>query len=63
MLAGWVVRAEVQSELIQGASAFWARQVPKIMAVLRYLVPPIVAIVLYFSLRETIGAIAGFFAG
>jgi NSS family neurotransmitter:Na+ symporter len=63
VLAGWVVRAEVQSELIQGASAFWARQVPKIMAVLRYLVPPIVAIVLYFSLRETIGAIAGFFAG
>ena len=62
ILAGWVVRDQVQSELIQGASAFWARQVPKIMAVLRFLVPPIVAIVLYFSLRETIGAIGGFMA-
>jgi hypothetical protein len=33
------------------------------MAVLRFLVPPIVAIVLFFSLRETIGAIGGFFSG
>ncbi len=63
ILAGWVVRDQVQSELTQGASAFWARQVPKIMAVLRFLVPPIVAIVLFFSLRETIGAIGGFFSG
>jgi NSS family neurotransmitter:Na+ symporter len=62
ILAGWVARDEIQSELIQGASAFWARQVPKIMAVLRFVVPPIVAIVLYFSLRETIGAIGGFLA-
>ena len=63
ILAGWVARDEIQSELIQGASAFWTRQVPKIMAVLRFVVPPIVAIVLYFSLRETISAIGGFLAG
>ena len=43
ILAGWVARDEIQSELIQGASAFWARQVPKIMAVLRFVVPLLVA--------------------
>jgi hypothetical protein len=37
--------------------------VPRILAVLRFAAPPIVAIVLFFSVRETIAACNGYFAG
>jgi hypothetical protein len=37
--------------------------VPRILAVLRWLVPPVVAVVLLFSMRETASAIIGFFSG
>jgi len=37
--------------------------VARILLVLRWVVPPIVAIVLFFSLRETVTAVAGFFTG
>jgi NSS family neurotransmitter:Na+ symporter len=63
LLAGWRLRAEVQEELETGASPLWRGQVARILLVLRWIVPPIVAIVLFFSLRETVAAVAGFFAG
>jgi len=63
VLAGWRVRGEVEAELIAGASPFWARQVPRILGVLRFAAPPIVAIVLFFSVRETIAAFTSYFAG
>jgi NSS family neurotransmitter:Na+ symporter len=63
VLAGWKARREVEDELTLGASSFWARQVPRILGVLRFVVPPIVAIVLYFSLRETVDAVRGFMGG
>lgn len=63
ILAGWRVRGEVEAELIAGASPFWARQVPRILGVLRFAAPPIVAVVLFFSVRETIAAFTSYFAG
>ena len=63
VLAGWKLRAAVREELLTGASGWWALQVPRILAVLRYVVPPLVAVVLWFSLRETIAAVAGYVAG
>jgi neurotransmitter:Na+ symporter, NSS family len=60
ILAAWVLRAEMIDELSKGASPFWLRQVPRIVAVLRWFVPPIVAVILFFSLKETIAAIAAF---
>jgi len=63
LLAGWRVAGEVGSELLQGASPRWQRQVPRILVVLRFVVPPIVAVVLFFSLRETVTAIRGFLVG
>lgn len=63
ILAGWRVRGEVEAELIAGASPAWARQVPRILGVLRFVAPPIVAIVLFFSVRETIAAFTSYFAG
>jgi len=63
VLAGWRVRTQVQEELCEGASPFWRRQVPRILSMLRWLVPPVVAVVLFFSLRETLAAIGAFVAG
>jgi NSS family neurotransmitter:Na+ symporter len=61
LLAGWRLRAEVQAELLQGASPFWQRQVPRILVALRFVVPPIVVAVLFVSMRETLAAAAAFF--
>jgi NSS family neurotransmitter:Na+ symporter len=63
LFAAWRLPDEVRDELLAGASPFWQRQVPRILAVLRYVVPPIVAIVLLFSLRETVAAVAAFLSG
>jgi NSS family neurotransmitter:Na+ symporter len=61
LLAGWRLRAEVQAELLQGASPFWQHQVPRILVALRFVVPPIVVAVLFVSMRETLAAAAAFF--
>jgi NSS family neurotransmitter:Na+ symporter len=63
LLAGWRNRAEVREELLAGATPWWQAQVPRILAVLRWVVPPVVATVLYFSLRETVTTVAGYFGG
>jgi len=62
IFAGWIIRDRAQTELMEGASPFWRGQVPMIMHMLRFLVPPVVAVVLYFSLRETWEAVQGFLA-
>jgi NSS family neurotransmitter:Na+ symporter len=63
IVAAWVARSTIQDELIKGASPFWARQVPRIVMMLRYVVPPIVAVVLIFSVKETIAAVHAFIGG
>jgi len=63
LLAGWRIRDQIREELQTGAGPFWRRQVPRILAMLRWLVPPVVAVVLYFSLRETLATVSGYFAG
>jgi neurotransmitter:Na+ symporter, NSS family len=63
IFAGWVMKDQARDELIQGASPFWAAQVPRIITVLRYFVPVMVAIVLYFSILETVEAVQVFLAG
>lgn len=63
LLAGWKLRAAVRDELQTGASPFWHQQVPRILAVLRWVVPPLVAVVLVFSFKETVTAVAAYFTG
>lgn len=63
LLVGWVARRPIEVELLRGASPYWAAQVPRILLVLRFIVPLIVAVVLYFSLRNSIEAVAALFAG
>jgi len=59
LLAGWSAREAVDDELRSGASPFWVRQVPRILTILRFVVPPVVAVVLYFSLSETLDLVKG----
>jgi NSS family neurotransmitter:Na+ symporter len=63
ILAGWRLTGEVREELLAGATPFWRRQVPRILFVLRWVVPPVVAIVLLFSLRETVTVVTEYLAG
>jgi NSS family neurotransmitter:Na+ symporter len=63
VFAGWRVAGAVRDELLAGAAAFWARRVPWIVAMLRYVVPPIVAVVLFFSAREAGPALLALFTG
>ena len=63
ILAGWVLRQEMVEELSTGASPFWKRQIPRIVSVLRWFVPPVIAVVLFFSFKETLGAIGAFLGG
>ena len=62
ILAGWRLTKEVRDELLAGATPFWQRQVPRIVFVLRWIVPPVVAIVLLFSLRETVTVVSEYLA-
>lgn len=61
LLVGWVARRPIETELLRGASPYWAAQVPRILLALRFIVPLIVGTVLYFSLRSSITAIAALF--
>jgi neurotransmitter:Na+ symporter, NSS family len=63
VLGGWLVRREMQEELTTGASRWWAAQVPRILAVLRYVAPLMIGVVLYFSAIETVQAVREFFSG
>ena len=61
ILVGWKARDAMQAELEHGASPFWAAQVPRILAVLRWFVPPVVLVVLAFSANETWQRMRDFF--
>lgn len=62
MFAGWRFGDGLREELLAGATPWWRRQVPRIMWVLRWVVPPVVAVVLAFSLQGTLAAVAAFLA-
>jgi len=61
IVAGWVARKTVTDELLEGASPFWRRQVPRIVLAIRYVVPVLIVIVLLFSSGETVQALRDFF--
>lgn len=63
VFVGWVIRDRAEEELKKGATVWWATQVPRILTVLRFLVPPVVAVVLYFSLVETVQQVRALFGG
>jgi len=63
IFAGWRASVAVQDELRAGASRRWQACVRPIVLALRWLVPPIVAVALFSSMRETLAAVGAFLAG
>ena len=51
LLAGWVLKDPL-SELLTGASSFFARIASGILFVIRYLVPAFIAIVFWYSIKS-----------
>jgi neurotransmitter:Na+ symporter, NSS family len=62
IFSGWKLRQATIDELQQGASPFWRAQVPNIVTMLRFVVPVVVVIVLWFTLLETVEVVQGFIA-
>lgn len=56
--AGWVMRDPL-SELREGASPLFRRIAPGAIFTIRYVVPPLVAIIAWFSLRDTLALLFG----
>lgn len=63
IFAGWVMKEQTIEELRKGSTSWWSAQVPRIAGVLRWFVPPVVAVVLYFTLAETVETVRAFLAG
>jgi NSS family neurotransmitter:Na+ symporter len=58
VLVGWVMKDPL-SELLEGASPRFRRAAPRIIFVLRWVVPVVVAVVLWFSAKDTIELLRG----
>ncbi len=52
ILVGWRMKSAT-SELVEGATPFFRRLVPIALFLLRYLVPPFLAVILWLSFRDT----------
>ena len=52
LLVGWVMK-DATAELTEGASPLFRRVGPGLIFTIRYVVPPVVAVVLWFSLKDT----------
>ncbi len=53
VLVGWVM-PDPMAELVEGASPWFNRVAPGLLFTIRYVVPPLVAIVLWFTLHDTV---------
>ena len=58
LLVGWVMKDPV-AELVEGASPFFQRIAPAAIFTIRFVVPPLIAIVLWFSLKDTVALLLG----
>lgn len=56
ILVGWRMQDPL-SELLEGASPFFRRVAPGFLFTIRYVVPPLAALLLWFSLQKTAGMI------
>jgi SNF family Na+-dependent transporter len=63
IFVGWAMKADLAHELAQGAGERFARFIPGVVFLVRYVLPPVIAIVLWVSLNETWVAIVEFMAG
>ncbi len=61
IFVGWVMK-DPAVELMKGAGDRFRTVVPAVMILIRFVLPPVIAIVLYFSIVESIAAVRAFMA-
>jgi neurotransmitter:Na+ symporter, NSS family len=62
IFVGWVMK-DPGAELLQGASPRFRKGVPVVMGLVRWVLPPVIGVVLWFQLTDTVAAFQGFFGG
>ena len=63
IFVGWVMKADPVEELRRGAGKRFHAVIPFVVVLIRFVLPPVIAVILFFALQDTWGAVTGFFAG
>jgi neurotransmitter:Na+ symporter, NSS family len=63
IFVGWAMRDDPAAELAKGAGVRFRNVIPAVMFLIRWVLPPVLAVVLLFSIQETWGEIIGFLRG
>lgn len=63
IFVGWAMKADPAEELARGAGERFKRTIPAVIFLIRFVLPPIIAFVLFFSVINTWGAIVAFMTG
>jgi neurotransmitter:Na+ symporter, NSS family len=61
IFVGWVMKESAAEELARGAGKRFVAFIPGILFLVKYVLPPVIGIVLIFSFRDAWGAFADFF--
>lgn len=60
LFVGWVMKEDAVHEMMRGAAPGVQRLLPGVLVIVRWVLPPVIGVVLYFSLRDAWGAIIVF---
>ncbi len=63
VFVGWVMKGDAAEELARGAAPRFVQFIPGILFLVRFVLPPVIGLVLFFSFRDAWGALTGFLGG
>ncbi len=63
VFVGWAMKADPAEELARGAGERFKATIPAVVFLIRFVLPPVIAFVLFFAVIDTWGAIVDFMAG
>ena len=63
IFVGWFMKVNPATELARGARPGLVRVIPAVLFLVRFVLPPVIAVVLLFSIRDAWDAFGAFFAG
>jgi len=63
IFVGWIMKDAAGEELARGADERFRPLIPMILLLVRYVLPPVIGLVLFFSIRDAWTAVAAFLGG
>ncbi len=63
IFVGWAMKADLATELARGAGEGFTRFIPGVVFLVKFVLPPVIAFVLWFALQDSWAAVVGFFGG